>query len=417
MKKNGVSKSKSLIFIVWILFIFLSSCFNTAKPVKLKNSFLMKIGYDINDVGNFLQPNGMSAASLFIHYNEGFYYFSDPVNNKIMKVTKSGVPILIIFNKSYNPHIKPTKIDDATSDESLSYVKLYKDYPVYSPGILTTDIDKDIYVVNNDPAYRKSNADQAASSSMILKFDNKGSLLFKLGKEGPDTEPFTSILNMQCDDKDNLVVQEYSITGILIYKFSPQGKLLSKNNITKDQIPLTGKEQNCIVDIIDVKLGFTENDVFITCQYVNKKVENISLVSYEVLYEKILKYSLKSGKFVQSLIKIDPEYYDASKFKQTEIAQRAFGNKKKILKPMESLIGVDRYNNIYMTRPEFKQDNLGRTTQIIYIYDGCHCLKNYFSVDYAAGEEYFSKFFLTPEGKIFSYYFQKGELQFVDIYQ
>ncbi len=415
IKKFIIIVSIILILIFAGLIIF-SSCFKKAKPIKLKNSFSVSLGYDINEIGNFFESNRMSADSLFIHYNEGFYYFSDPINKKIMKITKSGVPILIIFNKTNNPHIKPTITSDQTSDESLSFVKLYKDYPLNSPGIIATDIDKNIYLVDNDNN-KNTNGNQEIYTYSVLKFDKKGNLLFKLGREGINTEPFDSIVSMLCDSDNNLVIQDYSNKNILIYKFSKEGKFLSKTEITKNQIPLTSKEADSIVDIIDVKLGFNEDDVYVTCQYINKNVENISLANYEILYEKILKYSLKSKKFTQQILKIDPEYFDITRFKQTETAQKVFGNKKKILKPMQSLIGVDKYNNVYMTRPEFKIDKLNKLSQFIFVYDSNHRLKNYFSVEYPQGVDYYSDFYLSAEGKIFSYFFNNGDLQFVDIYQ
>jgi hypothetical protein len=84
---------------------------------------------------------------------------------------------------------------------------------------------------------------------------------------------------------------------------------------------------------------------------------------------------------------------------------------------MQSLIGVDKYNNVYMTRPEFKIDKLNKLSQFIFVYDSNHRLKNYFSVEYPQGVDYYSDFYLSAEGKIFSYFFNNGDLQFVDIYQ
>jgi len=397
-----------------ILFI---SCNKKEEFKKMHNIFKLKMGYNENEIGFFFNKDLISNKILNVYHLNGFYYISDPKNNKIMKLTKSGVPVLIIYNASENPQIKPTEenVNDETGDKEIAYVKLYKEYPIYSPGLIAADVNKNIYIVNNHPDYKTINTDNSIVFSLILKFDKKGNLLYKLGSDGINSNPFGNIINMICDSNNNLIIQEQLKYNSVIYKFSPEGELVLKEIITKEQIPLNDKEKDFIVDIISIKPGYIEDEVLITCQYLKKEIENFSIVSYEVMYEKIFKYSLNNKSFVDLLLKLTPKYIEIPNDNNDANIKKVFGKTKKVLKPMENLLGVDTFGNLYFSQTKLILNDISNCSQNLYIYDNRNKLKNNLVITYPKDIQYSSDLHVSPSGKIYSYYIKDGELQFVSV--
>ncbi|MBR2317706.1 MAG: hypothetical protein IKA37_06995 [Spirochaetales bacterium] len=128
------------------------------KNTQVKKIFSFPIGYDKEELG-LLPEKSVSEAALDFCYNNGFFYISDKINNKILKVTETGVVVLIIYNQSNYPHLVPNSSDaldvDSTSDENYEYLKLYSSYSLEQPGAITADIEKNIYVVNREPMHKK----------------------------------------------------------------------------------------------------------------------------------------------------------------------------------------------------------------------------------------------------------------------
>ncbi|MCK4798418.1 MAG: hypothetical protein KAT05_13645 [Spirochaetes bacterium] len=406
-----MNKKINIIFLSFLLF----SCHIQHKEALMEKVFKIKIGYGENEIGIFFKDKIIQEDSLNVFYKNGFYYISDLGNNKIIKVTEKGMPVLTIYNPEDNPHLKPTITNNNSKkyQEKLVFVKLNHEFPISSPGVITCDINKNIYVVNKHSLYKKTNEDGSIADSMILKFNTKGKILFKLGKEGIDSIPFGYIINMITDIKNNLVIQENSTDGIIIYKFSSAGLLLTKAKITIDDIPISQKEADYIVDIIDIKLTSIEDEIYITCQYVKESIENFSIITYKTMYEKILKYSLKSKKIVKLALKINPAYLDISKIPKNPTITELYGNKKTIMKPLKNLIGIDNNRNMYLTQPELPIDLLNENKKMLFIYDKKAKLKKNMLIKYPLNIQYSSEIFFCPCGKMFFCYIENGEIQFV----
>ncbi|HPO51137.1 MAG TPA: hypothetical protein PLO89_12495, partial [Spirochaetota bacterium] len=142
------------IFLILFIFSFSFSCvFQKRSPMEVL--FKTKIGFGENELG-FISKNGaISTNAVTVSYKNGFYYIADATNNKILRTTEKGELLLAIYNPDFNPALKPTKTTEKENSETVVFVKLYKDYPVYEPSNICADIDKNIYFVNNLPSYKK----------------------------------------------------------------------------------------------------------------------------------------------------------------------------------------------------------------------------------------------------------------------
>ena len=378
----------------------------------------MNIGFGENDIGTFYENSTLGQDTLNVFYKGGFYYISDTKNNKIIKTTEKGIHVLVIFNPESNPHLRQsTTQTDESSDNTndIAYVKQYKEFSIITPGKITADIDKNIYVVNNDPQYKKNDNNGFLSNSLILKFDNNGSLKYVIGKNGIDSSPFSYISKMITDQKNNLIVYEKNENENNIYKFGTDGTLKSKTSISQNDVPKTSEESNLIVDIINIIPGFIEDEIYLTCQYIKEKEDNFSIKNYEIIYEKILKYSLKTNKISKLIISLKPKKINFSKLKLNPELKELYGDKKEIVEPMENLMGADVSGRMFFYKMELPLELLNENKQSLSIYDNNGKLLKEILLEQPLNVQYVSEFYLSSEGKVFYYYIIDGEVQFVSI--
>jgi len=408
-----------------ILLIFINfSCFKYEEKVNLKNIFRFNIGFEEDEIGILSQNDIVDFESLNICYISGFYFIADLKNRKILKATENGLINLVIFNQESNPKLKSNiNVKDLTADKDETvFLKLYVEFPELFPNMIAADIDRNIYVENINPLYKKYNDDGTVFDALIIKFDKKGIFLLKIGRDGINTLPFSKIIDMVTDNNSNLIVIEKLSNNYNFYKFSNGGKLIYKNSFSRDNIPLTDKENDMIadndmiVDIVNIIPGYKNDEIFVQCQYisVNEKLNN-KLKTYDTAYEKILKYSLKSNKITKLSLKLTPEYLDLSKIKQTELIKNLYGQNKKILKPSENFIGVDSIDNLYFIQKELPLTSINDTKNKLIVYDKEGKLKESLIFSIPDNLNFISKFYVSHEGKIYFFYIKQGEIQFVTI--
>ena len=253
------------------------------------------------------------------------------------------------------------------------------------------------------------------SNSLILKFDNNGSLKYVIGKNGIDSSPFSYISKMITDQKNNLIVYEKNENENNIYKFGTDGTLKSKTSISQNDVPKTSEESNLIVDIINIIPGFIEDEIYLTCQYIKEKEDNFSIKNYEIIYEKILKYSLKTNKISKLIISLKPKKINFSKLKLNPELKELYGDKKEIVEPMENLMGADVSGRMFFYKMELPLELLNENKQSLSIYDNNGKLLKEILLEQPLNVQYVSEFYLSSEGKVFYYYIIDGEVQFVSI--
>lgn len=401
---------RSLI-ISFILIMLFSCVIQERSPMEVL--FKTKIGYAESELGIIAKDGAVKTDSIITSYKNGFFYIADSINNKIIRTTEKGEILLIIYNPDFNPTFKPTVTKNISNDETVVFVKMYKDYPVYNPTAICADIDKNIYFVNNLPSYKKIDEDGSFLSQMILKFNGKGELEYELGKQGIGTMPFGYIESIATDEKENLIVQENCTNGIIIYKFTKEGILEKEVKITKADIPLTTKENGYLLEIIDLKIGYFENDIYLTCQFVKEVKEVPALSKYEAVYEKVMKYSLATAKFERLLLKITPQYFDLTKVSNNSEIKDLYGDKQKVVRPTETFIGMDEGYNMYFSQKDVMLSTSNRNNEILYIYTNNGRLLNNIYVNYKSDIIYASTLFFSPNGRVYSYYIKDDEIYFI----
>ena len=119
---------KRYILICLLILCFVGCNVREKKNTQVKKIFSFPIGYDKEELG-LLPEKSANEVSLDFCYSNGFFYISDKINNKILKVTETGVVVLTIYNQGNYPHLIPNSFNateiDVTSDENHEYLKLY----------------------------------------------------------------------------------------------------------------------------------------------------------------------------------------------------------------------------------------------------------------------------------------------------
>lgn len=392
------------------------------KNTQVKKIFSFPIGYDKEELG-LLPEKSVSEAALDFCYNNGFFYISDKINNKILKVTETGVVVLIIYNQSNYPHLVPNSsgaLDvDSTSDENYEYLKLYSSYSLEQPGAITADIEKNIYVVNREPMHKKYGEQNQIEDEFILKFDSRGRLIYKIGKNGSsksvaEVEPFNYISKVATDINNNLIVMEGYSEDLKIYKYSKDGELLYQTLLSKNKLPLSKNELNGVILLIDVIPGYSEDEILANYQFISREISN-SIELFQLEYEKIFRYNIKEDKFDKMLLKTSPEYEDLSKLKFDPAVMELYGDMKKIQRPMPTFIGCDSYSNIYLYQEKLPLDSLIIKDFRLMKYNENGRIESLRHVRYSHDIVYNSDMYLTHNGRVLSYVVKENEVTFVSV--
>lgn len=392
------------------------------KNTQVKKIFSFPIGYDKEELG-LLPEKSVSEAALDFCYNNGFFYISDKINNKILKVTETGVVVLIIYNQSNYPHLVPNSSDaldvDSTSDENYEYLKLYSSYSLEQPGAITADIEKNIYVVNREPMHKKYGEQNQIEDEFILKFDSRGRLIYKIGKNGSsksvaEVEPFNYISKVSTDINNNLIVMEGYSEDLKIYKYSKDGELLYQTLLSKNKLPLSKNELNGVILLIDVIPGYSEDEILANYQFISREISN-SIELFQLEYEKIFRYNIKEDKFDKMLLKTSPEYEDLSKLKFDPAVMELYGDMKKIQRPMPTFIGCDSYSNIYLYQEKLPLDSLIIKDFRLMKYNENGRIESLRHVRYSHDIVYNSDMYLTHNGRVLSYVVKENEVTFVSV--
>lgn len=383
--------------------------------VQYEELFSLNFGYNDNEIGINLNSENMLEYGFDFDYKNNFFYISDSINNKVIKLTEKGEALLIIYNPETNSILKSTDVFSATGDEIL-FTKLYREYGLYTPEIIASDGDRNIYVVNKDPGLKKINENQSVSDQLILKFDNNGDFQYILGTEGKgNLTPFTHITDIKIDDKNNLLIKEDFDENTLICKFDKNGALLKKSTVNKKEIPLQKNEENLIAIQSGVFLGYKEDELYITSQFIKENLESSLILKYETLYEKLFGYSLQNDKYQRLIMKIQQKFTDISKLTNYNDIKDMYGENKVIARPIDDFAGIDIYSNIYFIQRDISIKGKNINDFTLAEYDTNGRLKKNYIVNYPPDIEVTSNLLISDFGAAYSYYIKGEEITFVKI--
>jgi len=211
--------------------------------LKKEKLFTIPIGKGLEEIGVNRGKNGQFSGPTTVLFKNGFFYIVDHVNQKVLKVTTPG-DIILTLSKGESA-VEP-------DDETVLRLKERKSYPFNLIGKIAVDSENNVYIedkiLNTGPEKTEIDVFDSSSGageggeemyvSHILKFDRLGRYVTKIGKGGPDSEPFFYVYKMDVDNEGNLIV----LTGEgewrewTYYKFDPDGNLLFYQVIESEQI-------------------------------------------------------------------------------------------------------------------------------------------------------------------------------------
>jgi len=251
-------KKHKIFFTVFLgLMLLLFGC-SRSKIAELDKEklFTLSIGDGEESVGVVREQSGELRIPEQVLYRNGFFYLVDSVNQKIMKITTPGDVILILSRGEQPP-----------GEENVLRTKQRRSYPFNHVGRIAVDNENNIYVedkilqkltqkeeidiLGGDAEYEEASE---AFVSYILKFDRLGHYLYRIGKDGVDTEPFYYIFKMDTDKHGNLLIitSDEDWENWTYYRFDKQGNLRERHTVSTDEIFNNQNMENTVFFIMDV---------------------------------------------------------------------------------------------------------------------------------------------------------------------
>jgi len=242
-------KSRSLILLMIIMLLVIVSLFQGCgekRIVELKKEklFTIPIGRGEEQIGILRQKNGRYLGPNYVLFKNGFFFVVDSVNQKVMKITTPGDIILIISKgdgeSDQEENVLRTKERKYYSFDQIGHLAVDNENNIFVEDIFLekTKVNSVIDIITFDEGSEEEEEYKESYMSYIVKFDRLGNFLYKIGKNGVDSDPFYYVYKTDIDMDGNLIV----LTGNdewdnwTCYRFDSDGKLMGKRTIKKEEI-------------------------------------------------------------------------------------------------------------------------------------------------------------------------------------
>ena len=351
-----------------ILFLLLSvgGC-GQKRIVELKKEhlFSLPIGSAEEEIGILREKNGRFVGPGSVLFRNGFFFVVDSVNQKIMKITTPGDVILTIADGT----------TEDTGDDEVLRTKQKRYYDFNRIGHITVDGENNLYV--EDLFLQKTQTEtvidifsidegigqdyEESYRSYILKFDRLGSFLYKIGKDGIDSEPFYFVYRIEIDSEGNLVV----VTGDdswetwTYYLFDPLGSLLEKRTIVREDIVEANTEADQTSFIMDIVPTSKRDEIvcwlsqYVTSQDTKeiKKEEDlwgeeIEIEDYDRYREEKKEEKGQTTESVRDLLHYDLLFYDLGTDSINHRQRWEMGESTQV-ETTEEFFGIDHHLNCF----------------------------------------------------------------------
>lgn len=272
-----------IFFIIFLIFI---SC-GRWKTTKLKPDLLFNIpaGSESGDVMLNYNENDLLDISLHMEVHQGSFYLADNILKRLQVIDKKNGLLL-----SIGANAKSGKKTAGMSNFHFSAI-----------GKMAVDSDSNIYVQNQFTSSMDSGTslknDHGISPSYITVFNDKGTLLYTLGKTGSPDIPFDSIEWIGIDNDDRLFIVSRSFSAWDVHRFMKRKKNFYVSFSDSD-FQETDGDDKLDGKIEKVMAYCSGDDIIISVAYYSGS---------DFRYRKLLSYSIEDRKISIILNAPDPK--------------------------------------------------------------------------------------------------------------
>jgi hypothetical protein len=252
--------------------------------------------FDLTKIGNIHTSMTM---------RDGFFYIANGEAGKIMELNSYGDLLTLYYSEDSG---SKTLIQD----KSLKCTRKPIAYSFNSPGAITVDSRKYMYVVSTMPKERQEEDETGTLlySQIVLRFTSDGTANDYIGQQGVGGTPFPYIKNIYTTEDNELVVVCITMDGTTAYWFSESGFLMYKIPIvTKDVPKMPGAAANVqtIAMVQDVIPDYSSRKLFVKIDYYQPRIDKDSKVESGIDFVKTCLFPLavENGKY-ESPVTIPP---------------------------------------------------------------------------------------------------------------
>ncbi|MFH0974603.1 MAG: hypothetical protein V1874_02340 [Spirochaetota bacterium] len=276
-------------YIILVIFIFLFSC-GRWKTTKMKSAqmCLLNPGDSLGSVMLKYDDNDILDISFKIAVHQGNIYVADNILKRMQILNKNCEPVLLIGEKK--------------SGIGENSPARYSKFQFSIIEAIAVDSNRNIFVQNSFTSSQKHNnvpgRDAGFALSYIPVFDQKGTLLYTLGKTGSPDMPFNAIESLTIDKADRLFVITKSLDTWSVYRFLNKRRDFNINFSESDFKDHEGKEaySGKIEKVVAHQSG---DEILISVAYYH---------AADFKYRKIFTYSIQKEKILAASIIIpDPK--------------------------------------------------------------------------------------------------------------
>ncbi len=354
-----------MILITGLSLFFFGCSKNKVEELKKELSFSIPIGSGVEEIGVLKSDSGLFSGPGSVIFKNGFFYVVDTINQKLLKVTKPGDVILVISRGTRKENEK----------ENVLRTKQRKYFEFNNIGKVAVDNENNIYIENKfiEKLPEKTEIDIFSTESIleqekheiyvsyILKFDRLGNFMYKIGKNGINSDPFFYIYKTDVDDDGNLIVltvdEEWKTWDY--YKFDSEGNQLFYDHISSEEIFDVKSMEDTTFFIMDTMLVCSTGHLIYWISLYDTTYDTEDLINEEELWgeeieiEDIEKLKDKEDKIKQNyrrdLLYYKLLYYDieSGEIDRSYKWENRSGNQPGVT---EEFLGIDGKTNGFLWR-------------------------------------------------------------------
>ncbi|MDR3138137.1 MAG: hypothetical protein LBT95_00525 [Treponema sp.] len=246
--------------------LFLGSC--PGEPltsIAREDLFSLDIGRMEDQVALYSLEGDRGVARMDFAMRDGLFYIADGKGEKIVRYNSYGDLLFMIYNEETNPpplSLRPMEAGEVVTRWALSY-------PLRSPGKITVDSRKHIFVEEYLPPERHGyDAEhKALLDNIILHFDAEGRFVEYLGQEGIGGSPFPRISGVYTSVGDELAVVCRFASLWQIYWYDTEGTLLFLVQLQNTAIPVPPDREGIIPSVDTIAVAPDERKLYLKVDY------------------------------------------------------------------------------------------------------------------------------------------------------